>query len=483
VALTVAALVASSGCGGGAKGGVGNDAGGNDVGGNDAGGNDGGAPPPPLNIAWDWVGIVGTGQSLSVGAFGTPVLAMSPSFGNLKLDLGGATLTPPAFSGDDLIASLSMKPLDEPIRPLASGYPAPYPANLYGETPHTAMASEITTLAEAAVATADYVTVHTVVGESGQPMSVIDKAAVYNPTMHTGLAYQGTLFEARAITRLAAAAGKTYGIGGIVLTHGESDAGNTNYANAVHQLWSDYNADLAAITGQTASIPLFASQQHSVPSGSANQVAESAIQVWKAGTMFPGDVVCTGPKYQYSYMLDPMRVHMTALEYEKLGEKTGQVYFERVVLGHDWQPLQPTSATVSGNTIAVQFHVPVPPLQWDQTLPPPHPTGAWANGRGFEVRSSAALVNITSVDITADDTVTITCDQDLTGKVLTVSYAMINDYFCVTSGNMCDPATSMMPPNGMTFRWGHLRDSDPFVGAATQAPQPNYCVAFRIQPS
>jgi hypothetical protein len=451
------------------------------------GGNGGGPPPPPsLNIAWDWVGIVDTGQSLSVGAFGNPELATSPSFNNLKLDLGGATLNPAAmFAGDDANASLSMKPLDEPIRAHANSYPSPYPANIYGETPNTAMASQITTMTTATVPTADYVTVHTVVGESGQPMSVIDKAAVYMPTAHTGLAYQATLFEARAINRLASAANKSYGFGGIVITHGESDAGNSSYANQLHQLWMDYNADLSAITGQTASIPLFANQQDSVPDGAAGQIDESAIQVWKAGMMFPGDIVCTGPKYQYGYTADPQRVHMTSSEYEKLGEKTAQVYFERVVLGHDWQPLQPLSATVSGHTIAVQFHVPVPPLQWDDNMPTPHPSGPWMSGRGFEVRAIATQINITGVEITADDTVTITCDQDLTGMLLTVAYAMTNDYFCVNPNNnqACDAGTSMLPPTGMTYRWGHLRDSDPFVGAVTQKPQPNYCVSFRLQAS
>ena len=35
--------------------------------------------------------------------------------------------------------------------------------------------------------------------------------------------------------------GKTYGIGAIVVTHGESDAGNTSYAAELYQLLTDYN--------------------------------------------------------------------------------------------------------------------------------------------------------------------------------------------------------------------------------------------------
>jgi hypothetical protein len=422
----------------------------------------GGMPAP--NFAWDWVGIVGTGQSLSVGALGTPVLATTQPYNNLKLDFGGATVAPPF---DPSIATLTLVPLTEPLRPTATSYPSAYPVNLYGETPHAAMANQLTAMAMAA-ASHDYVSVHTVVGESGQPMTVIKKNPTNLPADGTsGRAYDATLFEATAIKRLADAAGKSYGIGAIVITHGESDAGNTNYANDLYQLLSDYNTDLAAITGQTTKIPMFASQQNSVPADTGS-VSTSAVQVWKAGIAHPGEIVCTGPKYQYSYATDSAHVHLSAKDYEKLGEKTAQVYFERVVLGHDWQPLQPTSATLSGAVITVKFHVPVPPLVWDDTLPAPH--GAlimeWAAGRGFEILSSGVRQTIAAVEITAPDTVTITAGKDLSGTLVTVGYAAT--------------AEGGTPPAAQPARWGHLRDSDPFVGSVTQTPQPNYCVAFQL---
>src|ERR1041384_4172070 len=207
-------------------------------------------------------GIVGTGQSLSVGAQATTFsgAATQPHFNNLKLALNGARVPP----FDPNAGSLSPVPLAEPIPPLATTFPSAYPANLYGETPHAAMAAQVTTLARQAGA-ADYVTAHSVVGESGQGMSVINKTAVevVNGGTSTGRAYRATLFEASAIRRLAAARGQTYGIGAIVLTHGETDAGNTGYEAAMVQLWRDYNQDLKAITGQAQSIPLITSQQHS----------------------------------------------------------------------------------------------------------------------------------------------------------------------------------------------------------------------------
>ena len=60
-------------------------------------------------------------------------------------------------------------------------------------------------------------------------------------------------------------------------------------------------------------------------------------------------------------MADTTRMTQTQI-IRQLGEKTGQIYYERMVLGNDWQPLQPTSVERSGNVITVNFHVPVPPL-------------------------------------------------------------------------------------------------------------------------
>ena len=190
------------------------------------------------------------------------------------------------------------------------------------------------------------------------------------------------------------------------------------------------------------------------------------MQQWKAGVDHAGDIVCVGPKYQYSYAGDTGRLHLSALEYEKLGEKIGQVYVERIVLGHDWQPLQPTSAEVSGNVVTVHFHVPVPPLAWDDTMPPPHTRIAeWANGRGFEViGAGGARQTIDAVDIVGADAVAITCHASLAGAPVTVGYAATTD--------------GIARPNGGTFRWGHLKDSDPFVGSVTNTPQPNWAVAF-----
>ena len=95
----------------------------NGVGGNGgAAGSAGSGGAGALNIAWDLTGIVGTGQSLSVGAMaGTPTAkATMQQFSNLKLSLGTLTV-PPLDEAASQSEQLSLVPLVEPIRPVDPG--------------------------------------------------------------------------------------------------------------------------------------------------------------------------------------------------------------------------------------------------------------------------------------------------------------------------------------------------------------------------
>jgi hypothetical protein len=278
----------------------------------------------------------------------------------------------------------------------------------------------------------------------------------------TGHAYEATLIETRAITRLAQAEGKTYGVGAITVTHGESDAGDATYATRLHQLWVDYAADIPAITGQTQPPLMITSQQHS----SGGDRAPSTLEQWRIGVTYPNDVVCAGPKYQYPYT--PDSVHLMVEGYELMGEKYAEAFYQHVLLGRPWQPLQPLRNTVtrSGREITVDFHVPVPPLAWDEVLPKPHLVDLteWAAGRGFEVRMGTTRLTIESVELVDQDTVKITCTADVPAGA-TLGYAATSDA----------AAISLVSP-----RWGQLKDSDPFVGAFTNKAQPNYSVTFEL---
>ena len=80
--------------------------------------------------------------------------------------------------------------------------------------------------------------------------------------------------------------------------------------------------------------------------------------------------------------------------------------------------------------------------------------------------ASGTKIAIDSAEISGD-AVVIACRAD-PGAKARVAYAMVGE------------RTRMTTPFGGTFRWGLLRDSDPFVGAVSKKPQPNYGVAFEM---
>jgi hypothetical protein len=244
------------------------------------------------------------------------------------------------------------------------------------------------------------------------------------------------------------AANLTFGVGGIVLTHGECDANTADYATGLYQMWQDYNADLKAITGQTRDVVLFGSQQSTQNSGAKG----SAVQLWQASVAHPEQIVCTGPKYQYQY--GPDSLHLPATGYVRLGEKYAEIFDIVVNQERTWKPLQPNKITRSGAVITIAFDVPNPPLVWDSTLAPPHQqmNQQWAAGKGFEVSNqSNQPLTISSVAISGNN-VLLTLDKDPGSQAVHVGYALTQDGGGSLGGQV----------DGLR---GLLRDSDDFAGS------------------
>ena len=94
---------------------------------------------------YDWVGVIGTGQSLAVGSGGRPPLSTTQPFHNLKLTSPGPMPAHPLDEG----LNPTLVPLVEPIRPYGHirGTSFQYPNNIFGETPHSAMANQLSAIA------------------------------------------------------------------------------------------------------------------------------------------------------------------------------------------------------------------------------------------------------------------------------------------------------------------------------------------------
>jgi hypothetical protein len=316
----------------------------------------------------------------------------------------------------------------------------------YGETPHSGMANTISKAWAGRGNDGDYVTTHTAVGVGGFCLQYIVKGTP---------SYAAAISEAKVYKGLADAAGLVYGAGGVILTHGECDTttNTAEYGEKVHQLWSDFNTDLKAVTQQPNNIVLLASQQSSVKGASGYN--SPAVQLWRAGRSYPGEVVCTGPKYAYgSYY-----VHLPGPSYERMGEKYGEVFDLIVNQGVAWKPLGPNKIQRNGKVIKIDFDVPDPPLVWDTHLPQPHQKAhtAWAAGNGFEVvDASNKEVQIESAEIDGASVNLTLAAEPASDAALTVGYAVTAD----DPGDFGGRDVDLI---------GLLRDSDPFEGAAVEA--------------
>lgn len=414
----------------------------------------------------DWVGIIGTGQSLSVGWTSKAISTTQP-FGNLTLaDDGPDPKYPVDGTGTPKWKTV---PLVEPIRTGSAGYgdSSQYPNNIwsnfhkndvYGESPHSGMANTLSQLWRTRGEQGEYVTVHSVVGWSGQCLTYINKKP-------GNRSYQAALTETAVFQQLAKAGGVGYAVGGIIFTHGECDASTQDYAAGVYQLWQDYSVDVMRITGQADPPVMFVSQQSSTPAGATS----SAVQMWRLGADHPGQIVCTGPKYQYAYFGDGL--HLTGSAYERMGEKYGEVFDLVINQNKSWKPLEPNKVTRTGAQITIDFDVPNPPLVWDEGLLPPHQTAhsAWAKGRGFEVTDSAGTeLGIASADIQGTSVVLTLNAAPAAGQTLNVGYALTQDGQGSQGGSV----------QGLR---GQLRDSDEFVGFNGRPHEAyNYCVHFSL---
>lgn len=427
-----------------------------------------------VGYKYDVTGIIGTGQSLSVGVLGTNSWPDDEShFRHMQL----ADTSENFDIAQPNAATLYLAPLSEPQRLLAGGSGV-YPGNLYGVTPHAAFANQLSVLSLAAGGN-DSPTTQTIVGESGRSITAIRKNGIESDNSASP-SFAAALYEVQALKRLLALQQKSYAVGAVLLTHGENDAFLPSYRASLLQLQKDYQTAVSAITGQTSSIPLIYSQQSTLgaganatglSNGTGANYSWSAYSFYRAALDDPEHMVLTGPRYQLTYTPDGL--HMLQAGYRTMGEKFAQVYHQVVQEKKPWLPTMPIVARrQAGNTLYLPYHAPVMPLQWAHDLPliypeqPPHAAngrfGAWSAGRGFEVfGDNDTPLTISDSQIDSSGTgVVLTVAEPLQGNI-TVRYAMVQDG---------DSGAALGSYNNGFY--GFLCDSDPFIGrSATSA----YC--------
>ncbi len=426
--------------------------------------NDAGPPAGPLSptyVDYDVNHVLITGQSNAVANGGIPVLTSTQPFTNLMFNTGVMPMTNCNGDGCDTYQTpSSFVPLVESDQFF----------NYQVETAANGIADEISHLAALKFefgARAGYPPKHDVLasmhGRSGNTYGCLRKGfCKYNADRGHMSPFAQGMQEVTSAKALAAAAGKTHVVRAVVAIHGESDhyayvAGTSefplpgtdgvpneikDYSDGLVEWQVDYEASVKAITGQAQGVPLFISAISGWTS-----TRTSAIAQWQldAHIRAPGKVVYVTPAYPLSVLEDCL--HFDSTGQRRLGEYFAKAYARVVLGGATWEPVRPKSISRGGSVITVTYHVPEPPLTLD-TLHVTNP-----GNFGFDFVDNGTLVAISSVVVTAPDTVTITLGAAPSGVNMRLRYAQNQDV---------NPATRCIGP-GTVYGGGargNVRDSD-----------------------
>lgn len=180
----------------------------------------------------------------------------------------------------------------------------------------------------------------------------------------------------------------------ILFMHGERDNqdGTTQvaYQSELEAMQKNISDDLAAITGEKRSIPMFLCQMSSWTwNKNESPVTEAQLQE----SVDNPNIFCVCPKY---FIPHPDGVNLINTGYQLLGQ-----YYTKAILSYmrtgAWEPLRPISLSRSGATITVTYNNPVTsPLVIDTTAVT-DPLLAGTPSRGFRYTDDSASAYVDSV--------------------------------------------------------------------------------------
>lgn len=254
----------------------------------------------------------------------------------------------------------------------------------------------------------------------GYPFSKIKKGTV---------PYNKGLALIQLYKTAADAVGKPYTFKFLTFEHGESDNDNGDNPNPGDYLaketeyFSDFQADVTPITGQTEPFLVVIGQVGSRVNTKAGEIDEEGnptgetivVQPYSVTAVDqtayvrhnPDTAIMYGPKYPINWLLsDGTMSHLNAAGKVIQGEYTAQAthwhLYDPAKKG-TWTGVKVRSLSVNDSTIDIVFDVPYPPLVIDTT------TIADCPGQGFSLQNASAVVQ--SVAVVAPDTVRLTLDQ------------------------------------------------------------------------
>lgn len=375
-------------------------------------------------IAEDINHILFYGQSLSVGATGTPVLSTTQPYSNLTFNGG-----PRAYNGD----YSAMKPLVEDALS-----PAPDGGTNRGETSCSGAANYASELG--AIENGKDPALHAIfastAGHGGYRIDQLEKGSAWYSYVTNHISNAKTLSDS---------ASKSYAVHALAWLQGENNVGvGTSFAEYradLLQLQRDVETDTKVISGQTSPVFLITYQMSYGIKTNAN-IALAQLDLALTDDRF----ALSTPMYHLPYAAD--NVHLTNVGYRLAGCYFGRAYKQLVIDGKRPKFINPVSVTARGTKVSLKFDVPVLPLILDPI------DLASTQDYGFKVSDSSGALTLSDFSVVNGDTVEFTVNRALASSPV-VRYAM--DYLGIGL-SITDGAS------------GNLRDSEPAtttIGATT----------------
>jgi hypothetical protein len=367
--------------------------------------------------------ILVTGQSLSRGFTSSPILTTTQPYNNLKFNTGTMNADYFANGAAVNVSPTSFVPLTENTV----------------ETGYATLANKVTEFANSIIKTNKYGVSDYRILISGHGYS----AAAYSGIKKGTQCYTDGLDQITKGRSIAIAQGLTNKVRAIFVVHGESDHLNLNasYEANLFEWYTDYNADIAAIYGVNANVPMFHSQCSSwgyYNVGVTSLIPQAQLQAHRSN---PGKIICVCPKYFLPYYAPSDNVHLTNVGEQVLWSYYAKAYKHVILQGKTWTGVQPTSITKSGLVITATFSVPCGPLALDTT------NVTNPGNFGFEVVNASNVVLTISSVVLSGNQVIVTVASGVPARL---RYA----YRSASGGGLAAGGGPTIGPRG------NLRDSD-----------------------
>ncbi|MFV8875326.1 sialate O-acetylesterase [Serratia fonticola] len=275
--------------------------------------------------------------------------------------------------------------------------------------------------------------------------------------------------------------GREYAVDYIVWIQGEADANlgmsKEEYKARLSQLRIDIENDLSAVrnTARQLQMMIYQMSSHGFYAGT---VEHPSVEIPIAHLELSNEdenIHCFGPNYMFA---GSDQVHKTNHGYRQMGLQAEKAIRHHLETGEKFRPLEPIKfRKITDRVIIGDFYVPVPPMKFDDSIVSQLPDG----NNGFEVWDSSGRVGIVNTEVIGSSQLKITTGRALVGEIY-VSAAYTPD----NRGEATNGWYNSWYAGPKTGVRTTLRDSDTtsteLIGLDGKVyPRQNYCVIFKMR--